>query len=76
MYFPLGIYLPQFPVIEALPSLGKSYKCKQKSFKLIGFITIPITLNYQARLRGLMEKQESNRTSINNMRLNEVMRKL
>lgn len=76
MYFPLGVYLPQFPVTEAFPSLGKSYKSKQKSFKLIGFITIPITLNYQARLRELMEKQESNRTSINNMRMYEVMRKL
>ena len=76
MYFPLGIYLPQFPVTEALPSLGKSYKSKQKSFKFIGFITIPITLNYQARLTELMEKQESSRTSINNMRLNEVIQKL
>lgn len=76
MYFPLGIYLPQFPVTKALPSLGKSYKSKQKSFKLIGFITIPIILNYQARLRKLMEKQGSSRTSINNMRLNEVMKKL
>ena len=34
-------------------SLGKSHKPEQKCWKLLGIITVPVTLNHQARMKGL-----------------------
>lgn len=40
--FPLGVYLPQSPGIEAAPSLGQSYKLQQNLAK---FLAVSLSLS-------------------------------
>lgn len=57
-------------VKEAPTSLSKW----KKPYKLWGVITDPITLNHLERLRELMEKLDSSRTSFYHTELNKLMR--